>query len=132
MFQFLADLVLVLHLGVVVFVVGGLVLIVAGNLLGWLWVNGIAFRLLHLGAIGIVVLESWLGVTCPLTTLESWLRTQAGVTAHGQGFIQYWVQRVPFYEAPPAVFTLVYTVFGTAVAAVWWVFPPRRRKPRLP
>ena len=68
--QLLADIVLVLHFAVVLFVVGGLVLILAGNLIGWRWVNSLWFRLLHLAAIAIVVAEAWLGITCPLTTLE--------------------------------------------------------------
>ena len=35
-------------------------------------------------AIAVVVAQSWLGVDCPLTTLESWLRAQAGAA----GFVQ--------------------------------------------
>ena len=46
----LADAVLLLHFGIVVFVVGGLVVIVAGNLRGWRWVNRWWWRLLHLAA----------------------------------------------------------------------------------
>ena len=66
-----ADVVLLLHFAIVVFVVGGLVLIIVGNMCGWHWVNALWFRLAHLSAIGIVAAESWLGITCPLTTLES-------------------------------------------------------------
>ena len=65
----LADAVLLLHFGIVVFVVGGLVVIVAGNLRGWRWVNRWWWRLVHLAAILVVVAESWFGVMCPLTTL---------------------------------------------------------------
>ena len=39
-------------------------------------------RLAHLAAIAVVVAESWLGLTCPLTTLESWLRARAGVAPY--------------------------------------------------
>ena len=42
MYQFLADAVLVLHFGVVLFVVGALVLILAGNARHWRWVNDFA------------------------------------------------------------------------------------------
>jgi hypothetical protein len=122
----LADLVLVLHFGVVVFVVGGLGLIVAGNLRGWHWVNRPALRFAHLAAIAVVVAESWLGVACPLTTLEAWLRAQAGSPQGAQGFIEHWVSRLLFYEGPPWVFALAYTAFGLLVVAVWWRFPPRR------
>ena len=126
MYPLLADAVLVLHFGVVLFVVGGLVAIVAGNLRGWRWVNAPWFRLAHLGAIGIVVLQSWLGQLCPLTTLESWLRLQAGEAAYSKSFIEHWVQRVLYWEAPFWVFTVAYTVFGLLVVAAWWYFPPRK------
>jgi hypothetical protein len=55
-YQSLADAVLLLHFGVVIFVVGGLLAIVAGNLSNWGWVNRPSFRWAHLGAIGFVVL----------------------------------------------------------------------------
>ena len=122
----LANLVLVLHALVVLFVVGGLVLVLAGNAMGWGWVNRWWFRVAHLGAIAYVVGQAWLGVTCPLTTLESWLREQANAPAYGGGFIEHWVGRLLFYEAPAWVFTLVYTSFGLLVAATWWRYPPRR------
>jgi hypothetical protein len=130
-YQQLADLVLVLHFGIVLFVVAGLALIVAGNLAGWRWVNDWWFRGAHLGAIAIVVAEAWLGITCPLTTLEAWLRAQAGAGAATRGFVEHWVQRLLFYDAPAWLFTAGYTLFGLLVVAAWWWFPPRRSvKPR--
>lgn len=123
----LADMVLLAHFGLVVFVVGGLAIILVGNLLAWQWVNNPWFRLAHIAAIAVVVAESWLGITCPLTTLESWLRAQAGVSGYEASFIEHWVQRILFHEAPPWVFASAYTAFGLLVAAAWWYFPPRRR-----
>lgn len=125
-YQFLADAVLVLHLGIVVFIVAGLVLIVAGNVRGWGWVNAWWFRLAHLAAIGIVVGQAWLGRICPLTTLESWLRVKSGQPEYSGTFIEHWVQRVLYYEAPLWVFALVYSLFGLLVLVAWWRFPPRR------
>jgi hypothetical protein len=126
-YQLLADLVLSLHFAVVSFVVGGLASVIVGNLLAWHWVNAFGFRLAHLLAIGIVVAESWMGAVCPLTTLEMWLRTKARSTAYGGSFIEHWVQRFLYFDAPPWVFTLGYTVFGLLVVATWWWFPPKRR-----
>jgi Protein of Unknown function (DUF2784) len=126
MYAALADAVLVLHTAVVLFVVGGLVLVVLGNTLGWAWVNRRWFRWLHVAAIGVVVAESWLGLTCPLTTLEAWLRARGGQAAYGsEGFIAHWLQRLIFYDAPPGVFVLAYTLFFAAVVAAWWRWPPR-------
>jgi len=128
--QALADLVLVVHFAVVLFVVGGLVLVVVGNLRAWPWVNRPGFRAAHLAAIAFVVVSSWLGAACPLTTLEGWLRKQAGAASSGRGFIEYWVGQILFYDAPPWVFVGAYTVFGLLVGAAWWRYPPARRRPR--
>lgn len=125
-YALLADVVLVLHFAVVLFVVGGLVLVVAGNLLRWPWVNHLWFRFAHMAAIAVVVAESWLGITCPLTTLESWLRARSGSAAPGESFVAYWLQRLLFYEAPAWVFGVAYTVFALLVLAAWWFYPPRR------
>jgi polyferredoxin len=113
-----------------VFVVGGLPLIVIGNARGWAFVNGWWFRLAHLAAIAVVVAQAWLGVVCPLTTLESWLRAQAGQAGYDESFIEHWLTRVLFYDAPWWMFAAAYTLFGLGVAAAWWRYPPRRRGAR--
>lgn len=123
-----ADLVLLIHFAIVLFVVGGLLLIVLGNVLRWSWVNHWWFRALHLLAISVVVLESWLGIECPLTTLENWLRLQAGQGVYQGSFIQHWVHGVMFYQAPGWVFALAYTLFAFAVVAAWWRWPPQQFK----
>jgi hypothetical protein len=129
----LANAVLALHVGVVLFVIGGLLLIVLGHWRrrhrpgAWPWVDAWWFRLAHLAAIGVVVAESWYGVVCPLTTLEAWLRLRAGAPVYGgSGFIEHWLQRLLYYDAPAWVFTLGYTLFALLVVWAWWRFPPRR------
>lgn len=129
----LANTVLVLHVGVVLFVVGGLLLIVLGHWRRrrrpgtWRCVDAWWFRLAHLAAIGVVVAESWYGVVCPLTTLEAWLRVRAGAPVYGgSGFVEHWLQRLLYYDAPAWVFTLGYTLFALLVVWAWWRFPPRR------
>jgi len=130
-YPLLADLVLALHAAIVLFVVGGLALIVAGNLAGWRWVNAWWFRLAHLAAIAVVVAEAWVDIACPLTTLEMWLRAQAGAAPYADGFIAHWLQRLLYYQLPPWVFLLGYSLFGLLVVAAWLVFPPQPRRRRI-
>ena len=129
-YRWLADAVLVLHVGIVLFIVGGLLLVVIGNLRGWRWVNRRAFRIAHLAAIAIVVGEAWFGAVCPLTTLEMGLRAEARSPTFDGSFIEHWLQRLLYYTAPGWVFGLAYTLFGLVVAATWWYLPPERRAPR--
>ncbi len=125
----LADVVLMLHVGFVLFVVLGQVLIITGGLCSWAWVRRRRFRFLHLAAIAVVVVQSWLGMICPLTHLEVYLRQQAGVDAVYAGtFISHWLQTLLYYQAPHWVFVLVYTLFGGLVLCSWWWLPPTPRR----
>ena len=72
--------------------------------------------------------QAWLGVTCPLTTLEMWLRAQARASTYSGSFIEHWVARLLYYEGPPWMFALAYSLFALAVVAVWWRFPPTRSR----
>ena len=118
----LADAVLLVHAAFVLFVAGGLAATWVGVALGRPFARNPWFRGLHLAAIAFVVLESLLGMMCPLTLWEDALRGQA----RGDGFIERWVHAVLFWSWPPWVFTAIYVAFGLAVAATWWRFPPRR------
>jgi hypothetical protein len=128
LYHLLADGVLVTHIAFVGFVVIGLALILLGGLCGWSWVRHRWFRRAHLAAIGIVVVQAWLGVVCPLTTLEMHLRDKAGDATYQETFIAHWLHRLLFFNAPPWVFTLCYTAFAIAVIASWWLVRPRRRQ----
>jgi hypothetical protein len=74
MMIWLADAVLVVHALIALFIVGGLAAIWVGSGLGWEWVHSWLFRLAHLFAIGLASTLSLLGLACPLTVLEDWLR----------------------------------------------------------
>ena len=120
-----ADALLVLHTLFVLFVIGGLLLVVAGGLRNWSWVRNPWFRLVHLAAIAVVVLQSWLGYICPLTSWEMALRIRGGQPAYESTFISHWLGRLLYYQAPEWVFAVAYTVFGALVLACWWFIRPR-------
>ncbi len=126
--RWLADGVLVLHVGFVAFVVLGLAAVWIGHGFGWHWVDRPRFRWIHAVAIGFVVAQAWLGASCPLTVLEHALRIRAGEPGLGQGegFVAGWLSRLLYWDAPAWVFTLAYSFFGLAVVATLKRFPPRR------
>lgn len=127
-YQFLADLVLLFHFVIVVFIVFGLVLIIIGGLKNWRWIRNRLFRTAHLIAIGIVVAQAWLGKLCPLTYLENSLRTKADAAVYPGSFVGYWLQELLYYDLPFWVFTVLYTVFATIVLICWIKFKPTEFK----
>jgi hypothetical protein len=121
-----ADIILLIHVLFVIFVVFGLLLILAGKIFAWGWVHNFSFRITHLVAIGVVVLQSWLGLICPLTVWEMDLRARAGDSVYEGSFIAYWMQSLLYYRAEEWVFILLYTLFAVLVVASWYWVRPRR------
>ncbi|MBT8099142.1 MAG: DUF2784 domain-containing protein, partial [Gammaproteobacteria bacterium] len=112
------------HVLFVAFVVIGLALIVIGKFAHWPWVLNPWFRIAHLAAIVVVVLQSWAGVVCPLTTWEMALRERAGDVTYSGTFISHWLEAILYYRAPAWVFVVCYTLFALVVVATWvWVRP---------
>ena len=123
----LATTILVIHFAFVVFVVFGFLLILIGLLAHWSWIHNIYFRITHLAAICIVVLQAWFGRFCPLTVWEDELRRRAGQSGYTETFVEHWLHEILFYQAEPWVFTTIYTCFG-ALVVVTWLLGRRDRK----
>lgn len=121
-----ADIMLFAHVLFVLFVVFGLLLIFTGKIFSWAWVRNPWFRIIHLISIGVVVIQSWLGIICPLTTWEMSLRAKAGGAVYAGSFISHWLETLLYYQAPQWVFIFCYTLFGMLVLASWFWVRPRR------
>ena len=76
-YRLLADVVVVLHFGFVVFVLFGGVLVWRWRWLAWIHVPAV------LWGVGI----EWTGGICPLTPLENWLRAHADELPHQADFV---------------------------------------------
>jgi hypothetical protein len=84
----LADLVLVVHLGFVLFVALGGLLVLRRPRLAWA----------HLPAAVWGVLIEYSGWTCPLTPVENALRERSGAAGYAGGFIDYYVTGAVYPE----------------------------------
>jgi hypothetical protein len=120
-----ADLLLFGHVLFVAFVVLGLVLILIGKPLDWSWVRNPWLRFAHLVAIGIVALQSWVGLICPLTTWEMALRERANDVVYSGSFISHWLESLLYFQGPAWMFITCYTVFAAIVVASWYWVRPR-------
>jgi polyferredoxin len=123
----MADVLLIVHFMIVVFIVGGLVLVWIGAALGWGWVRNPWFRYLHLGAIAYVAGEALLGVMCPLTVWEDMLRGGART----ESFVGRWLHYFLYYEAPEWVFTVTYVAWTLATLLTLRLVPPKISREEL-
>ena len=88
-YGWLADLVVVAHLGFVLFVVfGGLLMLITPRAL-WF----------HLPALAWGVLIEFVGFVCPLTYLENDLRQMAGEVGYGESFVSRYLIPVLYPDA---------------------------------
>ncbi|MDE2388741.1 MAG: DUF2784 domain-containing protein, partial [Betaproteobacteria bacterium] len=69
-----------------------------------------------------VVVESLMGVVCPLTAWENALRQ----TVVEDSFIQRWLHRILFYDVPESVLTVAYGLFAGLVAMTFKWIPSAR------
>jgi len=101
-YGFLADVVLVIHLGFVLFVVAGAFLILRWPRAAWVQLPAALWG----------VLVEWSGWQCPLTPLENWLRTQAGAAGYPGGFVERYLLPVLY---PASLTHTVQILLGATV-----------------
>ena len=121
----LADTLLVVHAGIVVFVLAGTAVILIGRR-AWPWVRAPAWRIAHLALMAFIALQAWRGALCPLTVWEQILRRRAGEPAYRESFVAHWLSRVLFFDAPWWAFVAAYSALAVLVVGLWWIVPPRR------
>ena len=119
---FFADIVLVIHFCIVVFITSGFFLIPIGYTANWDWTSNVKLRISHCGMMVFVTLETLLGITCPLTSLENILR---GIT-QSESFIGYWIQQLVYWDFPTHIFFILYCIFLGWTLLMWRIFPPKR------
>lgn len=87
-YRALADLVVVFHFAVVVFVIAGGLLVLRWRRVAWL----------HLPVIAWVVFAELFQRICPLTFLENWLRNQGGGETYRGDFVAHYIIPVLYPE----------------------------------
>ena len=103
--RLLADAVLILHLGFILFVVLGGFLVLRRPRLGWLhapvflWGAAIEFG----------------GWICPLTPLEKWLRELGGEGAYAGGFVEHYLTALIY---PEGLTRNIQLLIGAGVLAI--------------
>ena len=121
--KFFADTILILHFLVIIFIISLYFLIPYGYSKNWKFVKNYKIRLAHLMLIFFITLETFLGIICPLTTLENYLRGQS----YSETFISFWISKVIYWDLPTTFFIVVYTIFLIFAIILWLKFLPKKK-----
>jgi hypothetical protein len=118
-YRVLADAIVLVHLGFVLFVVFGGLLV-----LRWPWII-----YLHVPAAAWGIAVEWSGWICPLTPLENLLRERAGMTSYQGDFIERYVVSLLYpAELTRGMQLLLGSVALAVNALVYWPIAARRRR----
>ena len=120
----IADIILIFHFCVVIFITFGFFLIPIGYKFGWVWITNLKLRIFHCGMMMFVTLETLLGITCPLTSIENNLRGIYESTS----FVSYWIKKIIYWESPDQFFIILYCMLLVWTFSMWKLFPPRIKK----
>ena len=107
-----------------IFITFGFFLIPIGYKFGWEWIANTKLRIFHCGMMIFVTLETLLGITCPLTSIENSLR---GIH-QSQSFIGYWINQIIYWDFPTQFFIILYCIFLGWTFLMWKLCPPRNTK----
>lgn len=119
-YRFLADLVVVIHLGFIVFAV-------LGGMLAWRWKRTIWFHFPAIVWSALILLVGW---ACPLTPLENWLRHSGGERGYETSFIdQYVIPLIyPGVLSSEAAILLTAALLMVSLFIYGWIYRNRRKQ----
>jgi hypothetical protein len=120
----IADIILMFHFAIVLFITSGFFLIPIGYKLSWVWVKNLKLRISHCGMMIFVTLETLFGITCPMTLMENSLRGINDSTS----FISYWINQIIYWNFPSQFFIILYCVVLGWTFLLWKIFPPMIKK----
>ena len=119
-----ADLVLIFHFGIVIFITSLFVIIPVGYKLDWKWPRNRKIRSTHFVLISLVTTETVFGLTCPLTLIEHNLRD----IFISNSFVSIWLQKFLYWNFPKEFFLISYILCLMWTIFMWNRFPPSNKK----
>jgi hypothetical protein len=121
-YRILADIVLLLHLGFILFAALGAFTVVRWPRLVWLQLPAAAWGVL-------IELANW---TCPLTPLENWLRLRAGEAIYRESFVAHYLLPIVYPERLTRGIQVLLGLSVVAINALVYALVWKRRRPVRP
>jgi hypothetical protein len=128
----LANVVAFLHLAYALFVILGTIAIVIGPSVGWQWIRNLPFRILHVAAVYVVLVEEVFGIQCPLNVLTWNLRTASGGPEEATDGLGGILDGLLYRTVPGWALDGMYWSLGAGLLVLLYVVPPRWRRTRSP
>jgi hypothetical protein len=124
LYSYLADLVVVLHTGFVLFVMLGGILVLWKSFMAWYHVPAVIWA-------AAIELFGWI---CPLTPLENILRARSGEARYATGFVEHYIMPVLYPDTLTREMQIVlgFLVLGVNIAVylAFWQRKGRDHKDR--
>ena len=120
----IADIILLFHFCIVVFISFGFFLIPVGYNFDWIWIKNRYLRLLHASMMIFITFETLLGIVCPLTIIENNLR---GINEN-HSFISKWIGKLIYWDFPSKFFLILYCILLLWTFLMWKIYPPVKKK----
>lgn len=132
--RILADAVLFVHAGVVVFNIFWMLAIPVGGWRGWRFVRAFGWRVAHLASLAVVAIQPLLGRYCFLTIWQEEFASAAG-PASEPNLVERIATAIVFWPLPPWIFVYLYVAAVVWAGLMWWLVPPdhpawARRRPK--
>ena len=117
-----ADLILIIHVFIVIFIISLFALVPYGYYKKWDWVDRKKIRYTHLFLMTFVTVESFVGILCPLTILENVLRGDIS----DQTFLSKYLSKIIYYNFPSSFFLALYFTGFLVAIYLSFKYPPKK------
>ena len=119
-----SEIVLLFHFCIFLFMILSFFLIPLGYFQKWKWVKNKYYRLIHLILMGIIFIETILGLMCPLTILENFLRNNIEINNK----ITQIIHQIMYWDLPTYQFIILYLLSLLYLIFLWFFFKPDFKK----
>ncbi len=119
---FLADLILIIHFAVVLFIIFGFFFPIFYKF-KFNFAKNYYIRIIHISLITIVLVETLVGVICPLTIIENLLRN----STQSESLIAKLLRDLLFWDFSISYFLFIYFICFSWTVFIWFFFPPNKK-----
>lgn len=125
LFRIIADITVLIHFALILFILYGFVLTVAGFWIKGFW-ERFWFRTIHLAGILVVAGLAATNRYCPITIFENMMRSRHDPdTVYPGSFIVHYVERLVYPDVHPMMIVVPTIIIALYTLAMYVIIPPK-------